>query len=191
MARATQEHKTCPNLLKRQFDQGEPEKVLLTDITYLRYGNGQWAYLSCVKDGATRQILAEYVSSTLELSLVERTLDRLLERLSLATARNLLMSYRRKLDYPGRAPFVVGEPAEFAPAIPGDRHFGIFVIDDLDPARIPAPNVRATSALYDDALKLLLPDHCEKICARSLPLRSSSVRLQHFLQQLLQPGKWP
>nr|WP_256257414.1 MULTISPECIES: IS3 family transposase [unclassified Paenibacillus] len=81
MARATQEHKTCPNLLKRQFDQGEPEKVLLTDITYLRYGNGQWAYLSCVKDGATRQILAEYVSSTLELSLVERTLDRLLERL--------------------------------------------------------------------------------------------------------------
>jgi putative transposase len=58
MARATQEHQTCPNLLKRQFDQGEPEKVLLTDITYMRYGNGQWAYLSCVKDGATKQILA-------------------------------------------------------------------------------------------------------------------------------------
>uniref|UniRef100_UPI00117C78FE IS3 family transposase n=1 Tax=Paenibacillus tyrfis TaxID=1501230 RepID=UPI00117C78FE len=61
MAKATQEHQTCPNLLKRQFDQGEPEKVFLTDITYLRYGNGQWAYLSCVKDGATRQILADCV----------------------------------------------------------------------------------------------------------------------------------
>ncbi|MGK5508803.1 IS3 family transposase [Brevibacillus formosus] len=33
MAKATQEHRTCPNLLKRQFDQGIPEKVLLTDIT--------------------------------------------------------------------------------------------------------------------------------------------------------------
>ncbi|KQX45933.1 transposase [Paenibacillus sp. Root444D2] len=81
MAKSTQEHQTCPNLLKRQFDQGEPEKVLLTDITYLRYGNGQWAYLSCVKDGATKQILAHYLSSSLELSIVEQTIYRLLERL--------------------------------------------------------------------------------------------------------------
>jgi putative transposase len=81
MARATQEHRTCPNLLERQFDQGEPEKVLLTDITYMRYGKGQWAYLSCVKDGATRQILAHCLSATLELSIVKRTLVRLLERM--------------------------------------------------------------------------------------------------------------
>ena len=81
MAKATREHQTCPNLLERQFDQGEPEKVFLTDITYLRYGSGQWAYLSCVKDGATRQILAEYVATTLELPLVEQTLHRLVERL--------------------------------------------------------------------------------------------------------------
>ncbi|MGG4396530.1 IS3 family transposase, partial [Paenibacillus thiaminolyticus] len=46
MAQATQEHKTCANLLNRQFDQGEPEKVLLTDITYLKYNHGQqWGYL--------------------------------------------------------------------------------------------------------------------------------------------------
>lgn len=81
MAKATQEHQTCPNLLERQFDQGEPEKVFLTDITYLRYGSGQWAYLSCVKDGATRQILADYVATTLELPLFERTLEQLVERL--------------------------------------------------------------------------------------------------------------
>ncbi|GEB34510.1 hypothetical protein BPA01_40900 [Brevibacillus parabrevis] len=81
MAKATQEHRTCPNLLERQFDQGIPEKVLLTDITYLRYGTGQWAYLSCVKDGATKQILAHYLSSTLELSLVKRTLAQLIRRL--------------------------------------------------------------------------------------------------------------
>lgn len=81
MAKATQEHRTCPNLLKRQFDQGEPEKVLLTDITYLHYMNGQCAYLSCVKDGATKQILAHYLSTSLDMTLVERTMDRLLERL--------------------------------------------------------------------------------------------------------------
>lgn len=80
MTKATQEHEACPNLLKRQFDQGEPEKVFLTDITYLKYEN-QWAYLSCVKDGATKQILAHYVSSSLELPLVKHTLERLLERL--------------------------------------------------------------------------------------------------------------
>ncbi|MNC28708.1 Integrase core domain protein [compost metagenome] len=80
MAKATQEHVTCPNLLERQFDQGEPEKVFLTDITYLKYEN-QWAYLSCVKDGATKQILAQYVSSSLELPLVKHTLQRLMDRL--------------------------------------------------------------------------------------------------------------
>ncbi|KIL36996.1 transposase [Cohnella kolymensis] len=81
MALATQEHHTCPNLLQREFEQGEPEKVLLTDITYLSYNNGQWGYLSCVKDGSTKQILAHYLSTSLEVSLVERTLDILLERL--------------------------------------------------------------------------------------------------------------
>ncbi|MBE5394071.1 IS3 family transposase [Brevibacillus borstelensis] len=53
MAKATQQHQTCPNLLNRRFDQREPEKVLLTDITYMHYGNGQCAYLSVVKDGTT------------------------------------------------------------------------------------------------------------------------------------------
>lgn len=81
MAKATQQHQTCPNLLNRRFDQGEPEKVLLTDITYMHYDNGQCAYLSVVKDGTTKQILAHYLSSSLELSLVERTLENLLERL--------------------------------------------------------------------------------------------------------------
>jgi putative transposase len=81
MAKATQEHRTCSNLLNRRFDQGEPEKVLLTDITYLYYGNGQKAYLSCVKDGTTRQILAYHISSSIKLDLVQKTLDQLLARL--------------------------------------------------------------------------------------------------------------
>jgi putative transposase len=81
MAQATHEHKVCPNLLKRNFNQGEPQKVLLTDITYLFYGNGQKAYLSCVKDAATREILAYHLSQSLQMELVHRTLDKLEENL--------------------------------------------------------------------------------------------------------------
>lgn len=81
IAKATQEHATCPNLLERQFDQGEPDKVFLTDITYLNYGNGQTAYLSAVKDGSTRQVSAHCLSKSLDVSLSIRTFERLLERL--------------------------------------------------------------------------------------------------------------
>lgn len=79
MSKATQEHRTCPNLLKRNFNQNEPGKVLLTDITYLYYANGQKAYLSCVKDGSTKEILAHYLSTSLEMDIVYKTLDRLKE----------------------------------------------------------------------------------------------------------------
>jgi putative transposase len=76
MMKANQEHNTCPNLLERQFDQGEPQKVLLTDITYLDYGTkGRRAYLSCVKDGATREIVASHLSPSLKMSIVYKTLE--------------------------------------------------------------------------------------------------------------------
>ncbi|SCV19385.1 Putative transposase for insertion sequence element IS1353 [Bacillus cereus] len=81
IAKATQEHKTCPNLLKRQFNQEEPEKSMLTDITYLFYGQGKKAYLSCVKDSTTREILSYHVSSSLQMDIVYQTLDNLKERL--------------------------------------------------------------------------------------------------------------
>ncbi|MCD7036743.1 IS3 family transposase [Metabacillus sp. GX 13764] len=77
LQKATQEHKVCANLLERQFDQGEPRKVFLTDITYLSYGNGQTAYLSCVKDGATREIPAHHLSQNLKMELALKTLDKL------------------------------------------------------------------------------------------------------------------
>lgn len=77
MAKATKEHQTCPNLLNREFDQEEPGKILLTDITYLYYGKGQKAFLSCVKDGSTREILAYHLSSTLEMDIVYETLRKL------------------------------------------------------------------------------------------------------------------
>lgn len=80
IAKATQEHKTLPNKLNREFVQDEPGKILLTDITYLKY-QGKTAYLSCVKDVATREILAYELSSTLKMSIVYHTLKKLNDKL--------------------------------------------------------------------------------------------------------------
>ena len=40
IAKATKEHRTVPNVLQRDFRKGIPGLALLTDITYLPYGNG-------------------------------------------------------------------------------------------------------------------------------------------------------
>lgn len=73
----TQEHRTLPNVLDRQFDQAVPKKALCTDITYLYYGLGRKAYLSVVKDIATGEALSWEVSQTIDLEFVLKTIDRL------------------------------------------------------------------------------------------------------------------
>lgn len=80
IAKANQEHKMLPNALNREFTQDEPGKVFLTDITYLNY-DGRTAYLSCVKDVATREILAYELSNTLKMSIVFNTLTKLYDKL--------------------------------------------------------------------------------------------------------------
>ncbi len=77
MMKATQEHRVLPNLLNRQFKQNIPGKVLLTDITYLFYGNGRKAYLSTVKDGSTNEILAYHLSDKLTLDIATDTIHKL------------------------------------------------------------------------------------------------------------------
>lgn len=66
-----------PNRLKREFRQGTPGKVILTDITYLFYGKNQKAYLSTILDGSTNEILAYYVSEQLTLDIATMTLHNL------------------------------------------------------------------------------------------------------------------
>jgi len=51
--------------------------VLLTDITYLFYGNKKKAYLSTIKDGSTNEILAYHVSDQITLNLATDTLVKL------------------------------------------------------------------------------------------------------------------
>lgn len=77
MAKATHEHRTCPNLLQRQFKQGIAGKVLLTDITYLSYRQGKRAYLSTIKDAETNEILAYEVSDKITLDIALNTLHKL------------------------------------------------------------------------------------------------------------------
>lgn len=75
--KATLEHSTLPNLLNRNFKQNIPGKVLLTDITYLFYGNGKKAYLSTIKDGSTNEILAYNISTSLAIDLATTTVKKL------------------------------------------------------------------------------------------------------------------
>lgn len=44
------------------FKTGIPYNILLTDITYLFYGNNKKCYLSTIKDAETNEILAYYIS---------------------------------------------------------------------------------------------------------------------------------
>lgn len=77
MIKATQEHRTLPNLLNREFKQDTPGKVLLTDITYLYYGKGKRAYLSTILDGSTNEVLAYHVLGRITLDLATDTLVKL------------------------------------------------------------------------------------------------------------------
>lgn len=77
MMKATQEHRVLPDLLKRDFKQNTPGKVLLTDITYLFYGQGKKAYLSTIKDGSTNEVVAYHVSDRLTLDIATDTIRKL------------------------------------------------------------------------------------------------------------------
>ena len=77
MMKATKEHRVLANLLKRNFKQNISAKVLLTDITYLFYGQGKKAYLSTIKDGSTNEILAYNVSDSITLDIATDTIYKL------------------------------------------------------------------------------------------------------------------
>ena len=82
IAKATKEHTVVPNLLNRDFKQEVPGKVLLTDITYMPYGNNQMAYLSTIKDGSTNEILAYNVSNKITLDIATDTIHKLMKKRS-------------------------------------------------------------------------------------------------------------
>lgn len=70
----TQEHRTFENILNRKFNQQNPKEVLCTDITYLPH-NGRMAYLSVIKDIASKEIVGWNLAQHLHLELVFDTLE--------------------------------------------------------------------------------------------------------------------
>ena len=54
----------APDLVKRSFDQGELNKVWLSDITYVKTIKG-WTYLTTVMDGHNREIIGWKLSEDL------------------------------------------------------------------------------------------------------------------------------
>lgn len=79
MAKALKTSNYAENLVKREFTEHGPRKILLTDITYLPY-NGTNAYLSTVIDGFTKQVLSYVISDNLKVDFVLQTIEQLVEK---------------------------------------------------------------------------------------------------------------
>ena len=79
IAKATKELRVAPNRLNREFKQNIPGKVMLTDITYMPYGNNKMAYLSTIKDSSTNEILAYNLSNNLAIDIVTETINKLVK----------------------------------------------------------------------------------------------------------------
>jgi len=76
------EHRTCENKLNRSFKQIVPFKVLSTDITYLPF-NHRFAYLSVIKDIASREVVGWNMAQHLEMDLVLGTVENMQSNLAL------------------------------------------------------------------------------------------------------------
>lgn len=74
IAKATQEHRSLPNLLNRSFSWITPLQKLWTDISYLYY-NGTKAYISILKDMVTWEVISHKVSGNLSIGFVLDTIE--------------------------------------------------------------------------------------------------------------------
>ena len=60
-----------PNLLRRMFRLYKPNEVRLTDVTYLKYGEGLKAYGSALIDPVTGMLIAFIVSENNDIELAK------------------------------------------------------------------------------------------------------------------------
>jgi len=64
---------SLPDLAKRLFDQGQLNRAWVSDIIYLRTGEG-WLYLCAIRDGHSRRVLGWAMDSVQDSQLVGRAL---------------------------------------------------------------------------------------------------------------------
>lgn len=79
MAKALKTSNVAENIVNREFTTHGPRKILLTDITYIRY-NGKFCYLSTILDAFTKQILSYVLSESLEVDFVLETVNILIKK---------------------------------------------------------------------------------------------------------------
>jgi len=72
--RALEENMIKPNLLRRKFRLYRPNRVRVTDVTYLDYGDGRRAYGSALMDPVTGRLIAFVVSEKNNLEMAIETL---------------------------------------------------------------------------------------------------------------------
>ena len=70
MMKALQTSTIAPNIVNRDFVSRGARKVLLTDITYLFFGDRKKCYLSTILDACTREVLANCLSESLKVDFV-------------------------------------------------------------------------------------------------------------------------
>lgn len=96
------QHATVPNFLERDFSPQEADSVYCTDVTYLDYGNGSRAYLSVIKDLATREIVHYRLSKTMFLDLVTEGLAELFTKVNSKTRTVLMVHSDQGSHYTSR-----------------------------------------------------------------------------------------
>jgi transposase InsO family protein len=79
LTKAGRREPAAPNVLDRQFDVTEPNRVWASDITYIPTGEGH-LYLAVVMDLHSRQIVGWAMTSRLNSDLVTAALDQALRR---------------------------------------------------------------------------------------------------------------
>ena len=93
MAKALKTNNIAENLLNREFESHGPRAVLLTDITYIINGKAPRCYMSTIIDGCTKELLAWFLSESLEIDFVLETVKQLVENHAISlTAKTLIHS---------------------------------------------------------------------------------------------------
>lgn len=91
MAKALKTNNVAENLLNREFKEHGARAVLLTDITYMPYGDSKRAYLSTIMDAFTKQILSYVLSDSLEVDFVLETVNILIRDHGISLTKETLI----------------------------------------------------------------------------------------------------
>lgn len=112
MARAMKTSHVAPNVLNRQFKSFGPRRVLLTDITYLFYENGE-CYLTPFLDVCTHQTLSYELSENLKVDFVLAAVDKMLKKHSAELDNEVIVHSDQGCHYTSNAFIKALRDAEF------------------------------------------------------------------------------